>query len=56
MKHKAPRKKYCPRCGSPNLKLSSSLDLWLTPAQYICEKCGYKGPVVMEKEDENEES
>jgi len=44
--------KLCPRCGSPKIRLSSSLDIWLTPEQYVCERCGYKGPIVMEVEKE----
>ena len=47
--------KLCPRCGSPKLRLSSRFDVWLTPEQYVCEDCGYKGPVVMEIEEEGEQ-
>ena len=46
--------KFCPVCGNPDLELSSSLDLWLTPPQYVCSKCGYKGPLFMEREEEKE--
>jgi len=52
IKHRKPGKKYCPRCGSQKLKLSSSLDFWLTPAQYVCQECGYKGPLIMELDEE----
>ncbi len=44
--------KICPRCRSSRLRLSSRFDIWLTPEQYVCGKCGYKGPVVMEIEEE----
>jgi len=56
LKHRKPSKIYCPRCCSPNLTLSSSLDLWLTPKKYVCQSCGYIGPIIMEleKEEENE--
>jgi len=54
MKRKSPTMKLCPRCGSPKLRLSSSFDVWLTPEQYICENCGYKGPIVMELEEKKE--
>jgi len=47
--------KFCPRCGSSKLRLSSRFDIWLTPEQYVCENCGYKGPVVMEIEEEEEQ-
>jgi predicted RNA-binding Zn-ribbon protein involved in translation (DUF1610 family) len=49
--------KFCPKCGSPRIKLSSSFDAYprmygLTPRKYICENCGYTGPVAMELEEE----
>ncbi|MDH7607129.1 MAG: hypothetical protein QHH12_05120 [Candidatus Bathyarchaeota archaeon] len=50
LKHRGPTKIYCPKCGSPKIRLSSSLDYWLTPKKYICENCGYTGPIVMELE------
>jgi predicted RNA-binding Zn-ribbon protein involved in translation (DUF1610 family) len=52
LKRGKPSKKYCPRCGSPDIRLSSMLDYWLAPSKYFCEKCGYKGPIVMELEKE----
>ncbi|MGQ9545199.1 MAG: hypothetical protein ACUVQX_05380 [Candidatus Bathycorpusculaceae bacterium] len=52
LKHRKPTKIYCPRCGSPKIHLSSSLDYWLTPKKYVCENCGYTGPIVMELEKE----
>ncbi|MEJ2244295.1 MAG: hypothetical protein P8X87_07215 [Candidatus Bathyarchaeota archaeon] len=44
----------CPRCGSPEISLSSSSDIYprlygITPRQYLCSKCGYRGPLVLEK-------
>jgi len=47
-----PTKIYCPRCGSPEIHLSSSLDYWLTPKKYMCQNCGYVGPIIMEVEKE----
>jgi hypothetical protein len=44
--------KCCPKCASSKLSLSSTFDVWLTPEQYVCENCGYKGPIVMELCDE----
>jgi len=52
LKRRKPSKKYCPKCGSPEIRLSSSSDYWLTPVKYVCKKCGYYGPVVMELEKE----
>jgi len=49
--------KLCPKCGSSKIKLSSSSDTYprmygITPTQYICENCGYRGPIVIELEEE----
>jgi len=55
MKHRKPSKIFCPKCASPEIRLFSSLDLWLTPKKYVCESCGYVGPVVMELEKMEEE-
>ncbi|MEM1659849.1 MAG: hypothetical protein QXR17_01695 [Candidatus Bathyarchaeia archaeon] len=52
MKHRSPSKIYCPKCGSPEIHLSSSLDYWLTPKKYVCDKCGYSGPLIMEVEED----
>ena len=52
IKHQKPAAIYCPRCASPKIGLYSSLDLWLTPRKYLCEECGYVGPIVMELEKE----
>ncbi|HTY74702.1 MAG TPA: hypothetical protein VMD05_03965 [Candidatus Nanoarchaeia archaeon] len=54
LKHSKACAKYCPRCGSPDLTLSSSMDYWLTPQKYLCGKCGYFGSVYMELEKEEE--
>jgi len=54
LKRRKPSKIYCPRCGSPKIRLSSSLDYWLTPKKYVCENCGYAGPIVMELEKEED--
>jgi predicted RNA-binding Zn-ribbon protein involved in translation (DUF1610 family) len=50
LKHRKPSRIFCPRCASSLISLSSRLDAWLTPKKYICNSCGYVGPVVMELE------
>jgi predicted RNA-binding Zn-ribbon protein involved in translation (DUF1610 family) len=55
-KRRKPSQIFCPRCASPKIRLSSGLDLWLTPQSYICEDCGYNGLIVMELEEEKEEN
>jgi len=52
LKRRTPSKIFCPKCGSPDINLSSSLDFWLTPKKYICRNCGYHGSIVMELEKE----
>jgi predicted RNA-binding Zn-ribbon protein involved in translation (DUF1610 family) len=54
LKISQPKPKFCPKCGSPEIQLSSRFDVWLFPEQYVCRKCGYKGPVVLELEKEEE--
>jgi predicted RNA-binding Zn-ribbon protein involved in translation (DUF1610 family) len=55
IKHRRPSKMYCPKCASPNIHTSKSFDYWLFPAKYVCEDCGYDGPIFMELEkDEGE--
>ena len=44
------RVKVCPVCLSPKIRRSSSFDGWLLPEVYICESCGYRGPVYIEIE------
>ncbi|MDH7564798.1 MAG: hypothetical protein QHH24_08020 [Candidatus Bathyarchaeota archaeon] len=52
LKHQKPTQIFCPKCKSPNIRLSSQHFVhWLT-RQYTCEECGYNGPVVIEMEKE----
>lgn len=55
-KHRKPTMIFCPRCASPNIHLTSSLAVWLTPKQYLCQECGYIGTIIMELEEEKEET
>jgi len=52
LKHRKPSQIFCPKCCSPKMRLYSNLDFWLTPKKYVCEKCGYVGPIFMELEKE----
>jgi predicted RNA-binding Zn-ribbon protein involved in translation (DUF1610 family) len=56
LKHRRPTKIFCPRCCSPEIRKSSSFDSWLIPTRYICGKCGYFGPLIMELEKKEGES
>ncbi len=48
------KERLCPICGSP-VKRMTALSGWFLPDMYVCEKCGYKGPVYIEKtEDEGQ--
>ncbi|MGC8962140.1 MAG: hypothetical protein ACP5K1_06860 [Candidatus Bathyarchaeia archaeon] len=42
----------CPKCGYPRIHQLNSLGGWLTPPIYICDKCGYAGPILLEIEGE----
>ena len=53
IKHRRPTMIFCPRCGSPKIKLATGLTIGgLAPKQYYCEECGYVGTVVMELEED----
>lgn len=54
LKHRKPSRIYCPRCASPRITLSSSFDVWLMPRKYLCQNCGYLGPIILELEKEEE--
>jgi len=45
----------CPVCGSTNIRKISPFSGWLTPEEWVCEDCGYRGPIVAEVEIEDEE-
>ena len=51
-RRRKPAPELCPVCGSSKLRLSSRFDSWLIPVRYVCEDCGYKGPIIMEMEKE----
>ena len=53
LKHRSETRKYCPLCGSPKLKLADGADFWLTPGKFMCLDCGYRGFLVMEKDEED---
>lgn len=56
LKHAPPTPKLCPKCHSPKIKLSTRFDGWLLPVQYICPQCGYKGPIILELEETQQET
>lgn len=55
-KRRRPTQIFCPKCASPKIQLSSSLDVWLTPKSYYCPDCGYHGIIIMELEPENDQT
>jgi hypothetical protein len=56
LKHRGATEKYCPCCGSAKLKLVGGFEFWLTPGKYVCLDCGYRGFVVMEKDEDSEKA
>jgi len=55
LKHSKPSIILCPKCGSTKIHPASSLDSWLMPTIYVCDDCGYRGPIIMEIEKEEPE-
>jgi len=53
-KEKAIKIIVCPVCGSTNIRKISVFSGWLTPEEYVCLDCGYRGPIVAEIEVERE--
>jgi predicted RNA-binding Zn-ribbon protein involved in translation (DUF1610 family) len=52
MKRRKFSRLYCPRCGSSKIRISTDFDRFVAPRKYVCAECGYKGPIVMELEKE----
>ena len=38
----------CPRCGGPNISISTGMDGWMVPPLYLCRDCGYAGRLILE--------
>ena len=38
----------CPACGSTNIRKVSPFSGWLLPEEFVCDDCGYRGPIVAE--------
>jgi hypothetical protein len=55
LKHAPPTPRLCPKCHSPKIQLSTRFDGWLLPLQYVCQQCGYKGPIILELEKTEQE-
>jgi predicted RNA-binding Zn-ribbon protein involved in translation (DUF1610 family) len=54
VRHRKPQPVFCPRCGSSDMKQSSSFGL--LPIKWLCNVCGYEGTLVVELQpDENVE-
>lgn len=52
LKHRSETQKFCPICGSARFKLAGGSDFWLMPGKFVCQDCGYRGFIVMEKEED----
>ena len=42
----------CPKCNSPDIRRAGSVEGWLLPEQWTCDKCGYTGILVKELDTE----
>jgi predicted RNA-binding Zn-ribbon protein involved in translation (DUF1610 family) len=45
--------KVCPVCGSKRIMKISPLSGWLTPEEWFCPDCGYRGPIYGELEEKS---
>jgi ribosomal protein L37AE/L43A len=45
----------CPKCNSPEIRRAGSVEGWLLPEQWTCDKCGYIGILVQEIDTEDVE-
>ena len=43
----------CPKCRNPHIRRTTTVSGWLTPDQWICDKCGYMGYVIHELDTED---
>ena len=45
--------KVCPKCGSKNIEYSEDkfFKLGRDTQQFLCNDCGYIGPVIVDKEE-----
>jgi predicted RNA-binding Zn-ribbon protein involved in translation (DUF1610 family) len=43
--------KVCPVCGSRRIMKISPLSGWLTPEEWFCPDCGYRGPIYGEVDE-----
>lgn len=49
--------KLCPKCGSKQIAITNSVDVYprmygITPGKYVCKECGYSGAIVLEQTEE----
>jgi predicted RNA-binding Zn-ribbon protein involved in translation (DUF1610 family) len=49
-KHKKITTIYCPKCASKKIHIYNSLSYGFTTKLYLCDECGYNGPIIMELE------
>ncbi len=46
-------KYVCPICGSPSIRTEHTFG-WLYPSRYLCTKCGYRGYLILEIDQEQQ--
>ena len=53
IKYTAPnsKTKVCPKCTSELDWVNDHFTNWLLPEEFHCKKCGYKGSIYFEKQD-----
>ncbi|MBT8171805.1 hypothetical protein KJN74_02910 [Candidatus Bathyarchaeota archaeon] len=53
--------KLCPKCASQKISINCGSDTYpnlygIVPRKYVCSDCGYRGPLILERINEDEET
>jgi len=46
----------CPKCNNPEVHRAGSIEGWLLPEQWTCDKCGYTGILIKELDTEKKKA
>ena len=49
IKYRNPQPIFCPKCKSPELRSNNTFGI--LPQTYVCQVCGYEGPLFLELEE-----
>ena len=52
IKYRKPQPVFCPKCKNPDLHTTNTFGI--LPQTYVCYVCGYKGPLALELEENDD--